>query len=120
MKNFIVATIAIFLAILCVTLPAYAGLVGGPQTKIDVFSPMTKTNYNLVLKGEEVASIIVRGNQSSDLDCFLYDKNNELITKDTDRTDVCVMRILPGVTGDFKLVIVNLGDVANTATLDFN
>lgn len=111
---------AFFLCIFTFASPARSGLVSGPTIKIDHFPSMTKTNYTITLKGEEVASIVIKGNERSDLDCFLYDKNNDLIAKDTNRTDVCIMRIIPGVTGDFKLVIANLGETDNVATLEFN
>jgi hypothetical protein len=55
--------------------------------------------------------VVVRGDGSTDLDCFLYDAAGRLVSSDTDATDVCV---LPAPTvGVHRLAIRNLGSVSN-------
>lgn len=120
MKNNILTAVSVFIAVIVFTGFSYAGLAEGPLTAVNVFPAMTKTSFNILLKKEEVTSIIIRGNKSSDLDCFVYDKDNKLVTRDVDQTDVCVMRILPEEAGEFRLVVMNLGSNPNTASMDFN
>jgi hypothetical protein len=55
--------------------------------------------------------VIVDGDGGTDLDCWLYDDRDRLVSSDTDGTDTCV---LPAPTfGTHRLVIRNFGRVTN-------
>jgi hypothetical protein len=55
----------------------------------------------------------VEGDRDTDLDCWIYDRNGNLIGSDTDRTDFCIIRWYQarGTRLDFR--IENLGGVYN-------
>ncbi|MEO6525472.1 MAG: hypothetical protein ABIP93_02495 [Gemmatimonadaceae bacterium] len=53
----------------------------------------------------------VRGDGDTDLDCFVYDSDGDLVDSDTDESDVCLLDT-PGI-GGHTLVIRNLGRVYN-------
>lgn len=112
-----VATFAIFI----VAWPAFGGQVGGSRTIRDTVMPNQTDEYNNMVfeKGEE-AFIRVRGDGSSDIDCFVYDNKGGLITSDTDSTDLCILRWTPAWTGKFKLKIQNLGSKPNEYEITTN
>ena len=66
------------------------------------------------------ASITVDGNNSTDLDCYVYDENDNLLDSDVDSTDNCVLGWTPAWTGPVRLEIHNLGSVANSYRLRTN
>ncbi|MCC6318753.1 MAG: hypothetical protein IT361_13815 [Gemmatimonadaceae bacterium] len=53
----------------------------------------------------------VRGNGTSDLDCWVYGQDGVLVDSDVDATDMCLLET-PG-TGRYKLEVQNLGGRAN-------
>lgn len=89
------------------------GAVGGPKENVDrVLSHSTDT-YRLSFRGDEEAYVTVRGDGDTDLDCYVYDEYDNLIVKDDDHTDFCILRWNPRWTGPFTIKIRNLGDVYN-------
>ena len=60
------------------------------------------------------------GDGDTDLDCYVYDANGNLIDSDTDATDYCVLRWRPAWLGTFRLEIRNLGPVYNAYVLRTN
>ena len=55
--------------------------------------------------------VTVRGDGSTDLDCWIYGDDGRLVDSDTDNTDYCVLET-PGI-GVHRLVIKNYGEVYN-------
>jgi hypothetical protein len=72
------------------------------------------------LRGGEYARIDVRGDGDTDLDCWLYDENGNLIDSDTDYTDWCILEAQPQWTGPFRIQVTNLGTVWNGAVISWN
>ena len=70
-------------------------------------------SWTLKLAGGVPAMITVEGDGDTDLDAYLYDENGNLIDFDDDITDFCILEVTPRWTGEFELVIKNLGAVAN-------
>jgi hypothetical protein len=69
--------------------------------------------YTVKLKGGEKVQIGVIGSGKTDLDLYVYDENDNLITKDIDAKDRCYCSVTPKRTGEFRVVIKNRGKVAN-------
>lgn len=92
---------------------AIAGAVGGPQSKRDTVMPGKSDIYTVVFEAQEPARVFVRGDGSSDLDCYVYDNGGHLVSSDDDSTDVCTLRWTPSWTGKFQIKIVNRGTSAN-------
>ena len=59
------------------------------------------------------ARVTVDGDGDTDRDLYIYDENNNLITKDDDNIDYCICTWTPKWTGTFKIKIVNRGNVYN-------
>lgn len=96
-------------------LAAAKGAVGGPGIHCDrVLAGYTDTYTNQwTFRGGEPAEMIVEGDGDTDLDCWVYDENGNLISSDTDLTDLCVMAWQPRWTGPFSLKVENFGSVWN-------
>jgi hypothetical protein len=89
------------------------GRVGGPASHYDEVLARTTDVYTMSFRGGEWAEIRVRGDGDTDLDCYVYDQNGNLIDSDTDYTDYCILGWVPRWTGSFTLRIQNLGWVWN-------
>jgi hypothetical protein len=100
--------------------PAGSGTLGrveGATRHVDRVNGLSNDWYTINFRGGEVARLQVIGDGDTDLDCYIYDENNNLITKDDDRTDYCVLQWNPRWTGPFRVKIANLGRVYNQYTL---
>jgi hypothetical protein len=90
------------------------GRADGPGTFNGRVSARGTASWNLGnFVGGEAAEVRVRGDGDTDLDCYIYDQNGNLIDSDTDTTDYCILRWTPQWTGPFALRIRNLGSVWN-------
>ena len=76
--------------------------------------------YRISFRANELAMVVVVGDGDTDLDLYVYDENNNLITKDVDYTDDCVVTFTPRWTGMFIIKIVNRGNVYNEYVLRTN
>ncbi|CAK0775793.1 conserved exported hypothetical protein [Gammaproteobacteria bacterium] len=94
---------------------AAKGRVGGPWQHIDTIPANTMTTYsNINFRGGEEAIIGVVGDGKTDIDCYVYDQGDHLITSDTDSTSVCDLKWNPIWTGPFTLKIKNAHSRAST------
>lgn len=79
----------------------------------DRFRPIT-------FRGGELARVTVDGDGDTDLDLFVYDEDGNLVAKDDDGLDFCVVTFRPFRTGQYTTVVRNLGGVYNRYTLTTN
>ncbi|PQJ26936.1 hypothetical protein BSZ35_18605 [Salinibacter sp. 10B] len=90
------------------------GRIPKPGTFSDRVSARSTDRWNLgSFRGGELAEVRVRGDGDTDLDCYVYDHNGNLIDSDTDYTDYCILRWTPRYTGSFRLYVRNLGSIWN-------
>ena len=97
---------------------AMPGKSRGPATGVPVLhkdkvKARQSDSYTVKLKGREKTQIGVIGDGDTDLDLYIYDENNNLVTKDVDSTDRCYVAVTPKWTGNFRIVIKNRGKVYN-------
>lgn len=76
--------------------------------------------YDVKFTGGELARVVVYGDGDTDLDLYIYDENGNLIVKDDDRSDRCVVQWTPKWTGTFRVSVSNRGKVANQYALATN
>ena len=74
-------------------------------------------SWTITLVKDEYTLITVIGDGDTDLDIYLYDENGNLIDKDIDDSDNCVVEVTPKWSGKFTLKVKNLGNVYNNYTL---
>jgi hypothetical protein len=96
------------------------GLLGGPIVHPDRVLAHTTDIFTFTFRGGESAIIEVVGDGDTDLDCYVFDENDNLIDSDTDYTDHCILIWTPRWTGPFKLHIHNLGGIWNGYVLATN
>lgn len=96
------------------------GAVGGERYASSSVNAGATDVYNISFRGGELAMVIVVGDGDTDLDLYVYDNNGNLIARDADYTDDCVVTWTPRWTGNFKIKIVNRGRVYNSYILRTN
>ena len=99
---------------------AHAGSTRGPGDHWDSVDPHSTDVYVITFEGLESATISVRGDRSTDLDCYVLDENGGSIVEDSDGTDFCLLQWTPRWTGPFKLKIKNRGSVSNIYRMQTN
>lgn len=109
-----IISLALTVAFLTLSTVASADPVGGAKNFSDRLGRNMKATYDLVLRDGEETLIAVVGDHASDLDCFLYDENGNMVEKDDDSTDVCHIAITPRWAGHFKLEVRNVGARASS------
>ena len=77
-----------------------------------VYGGYTDT-WTYTFRANSQTRVTVDGDGDTDLDLYIYDENDNLITMDDDGTDYCVCTWTPRWTGQFKIKIVNRGNVYN-------
>jgi hypothetical protein len=116
MRRMLMAAVAVGL----VAVGADAGAVGGPRENTTRVKARTTDVYNISFRGGETARIVVDGDGDTDLDLYVYDQNGNLIAKDDDNTDYCVVSWTPRFTGPFTIRVVNRGTVWNEYKITTN
>lgn len=87
------------------------GRVYGPANvsrRVSAYS--TYTDY-ILFRGGEVAEVVVEGDGDCDLDLYVYNPDGDLVAKDDDNTDYCVVRWTPNYTKSYRIVVKNRGYV---------
>ncbi len=96
------------------------GAVGGEKYASSSVNAGATDVYNISFRGGELAIVTVIGDGDTDLDLYVYDNNGNLIDSDNDYTDDCVCTWTPRWTGNFRIKIVNRGNVYNRYILRTN
>lgn len=111
-------SILIALALVLVPGVAVAGNVLGPHTHVDIIARNDTDEYVMIYEGLSPGRITLRGDGSSDLDCYLYE-GDRLAVKDDDATDTCFLSWFQVSSGKVRLRIKNRG-AANRYRLETN
>jgi len=61
--------------------------------------------------------LIVEGDGTTDLDCYVRNRYRRLLGKDDDPTDYCVVDFWQSQSGDITVEIRNLGNIPNIYTI---
>ena len=89
------------------------GAVGGPKRGVYRVPARGTDTFTVKFFSNERATIVVSGDGDTDLDLYVYDDNGNLIAKDDDYSDDCVVNWVPRWTGQFTIKVVNRGNVYN-------
>ncbi|MCL2651272.1 MAG: hypothetical protein FWD60_09660 [Candidatus Azobacteroides sp.] len=96
------------------------GAVGGPKYgEYKVFANSYNL-FNVKFWANERATVVVTGDGDTDLDLYVYDENGNLIAKDEDYSDDCVVNFVPRWTGLYVIKILNRGNVYNRYAVGTN
>lgn len=96
------------------------GAVGGPKYSSTNVKANGTDVYHISFRAEQTAIVTVIGDGDTDLDLYVYDENDNLIVKDVDYSDDCVVSFVPKWTGVFTIKIVNRGNVYNNYVMRTN
>ena len=103
-----------------VSLPVFAGAVGGARSGRYSVEARGNDSFTMNFYGGQLASVIVRGDGDTDLDVYVYDAAGNLIAKDDDYSDTCLVQWQPYWTGMFRIKVVNRGTVYNNYSIESN
>ena len=117
MRKLILAAVA---AVVGLNGVATAGAIPGPRENTTRVTARGTDRYEIAFRGGEVARIVVDGDRTTDLDLYVYDENGNLVAKDDDTTDYCVVSFTPRWTGKFTVRVVNRGSVYNQYRITTN
>jgi len=96
------------------------GAVGGPKKGVYRVQARGTDTFTVKFWANERATIVVSGDGDTDLDLYVYDDNGNLIAKDDDYSDDCVVNWIPRWTGQFTIKVVNRGNVYNQYVIATN
>jgi len=96
------------------------GAIGGAKCHQDAVNAHSTDYYNITFRGDEFAECVVVGDGDTDLDVYVYDENGNLIDSDIDYSDQCYLSWNPRWTGNFRIKIVNRGNVYNKYVIATN
>lgn len=108
---------------LLVTVPVYeacAGRVPMPGSNNTCVGPYGNVTYFETFSGGQLAMITLDGDGSTDLDIFVYDERNNLITFGIGPTDHEFVSFTPLWTGVFRIEVRNLGARTNCFQMSTN
>lgn len=80
-----------------------------PKQGSDVVDGYTTDYYVIDYRGESLATVSVSGDGYTDLDLYVYDENDNLITYDESYSDQCSCSWVPAWTGSFTIYVKNTG-----------
>jgi hypothetical protein len=98
----------------------FAGAVGGEKYAHSTLNGYEKHDYRVVFEAKKTALVLVVGDKSSDIDCYVFDNAGNLVTSDTDRTDQCALVWVPAWKGKFRIVVRNMGKEPNEYSMATN
>jgi len=96
------------------------GATGGVIIHHDSVQAGHFDQYEIAFNGGEVAAVGVDGDDDTDLDLYVYDENGNLVAKDDDLSDHCLVRWVPRWDGKFYIRIYNRGGVYNNYVMATN
>jgi hypothetical protein len=114
------STILAFIVISTTAMPISAGRSSGKATIESVIKPNATESYTDKYDGDKPAQIILVGEHTTDIDCYVYYTNGSLVGSDIKPGDSCNVNWVPKVTEHFIIKIINLGDEENKYHLTIN
>lgn len=94
----------------------------GPQPirQFDVVSANGTNTYSIRFIGGQLTIVIVCGDGDTDLDLFVYDNKGSLVASDTDDGDDCIVTFTPKYSGEYTIIVKNLGRISNRYCITTN
>ena len=73
--------------------------------------------YHLYCSANESVYVTVVGDGDTDLDLYIFDTDENLVTYDTDYTDICTCEFTAECSGYYTIVVKNCGKFVNYYSL---
>jgi hypothetical protein len=90
-----------------------AAMADSVKRHIDLIDHHHTDTYKIIVDAGVTTRISVIGDGGTDLDLYVIDDNGNIVLRDEDNTDNCVVTLTPKWTGPFLIRIVNRGFQAN-------
>ena len=92
---------------------AFASPTRGPAIGIRRVEARSSIFFVDTFRANEVATVALVGDGATDLDIYVWDMNNNLVTRAIGATDRETVSFLPFNTGSYRIEIRNLGNTWN-------
>ena len=76
--------------------------------------------YSVYLSANESVSVSVVGDGDTDLDLYIFDVDDNIVTYDTDFTDICTCEFTPECSGYYTIVVKNCGKFVNYYSIEIS
>lgn len=96
------------------------GAIGEEKYSFDMIKGYSTDTYKVKFKENKKAVVQVKGVGLTDLDLYIYDRNGNLITSDTAKSDNCECTWIPKWTSEFTIRIKNRGGFYNMYYMQTN
>jgi hypothetical protein len=85
--------------------------------RVATLGPYGVHDYTRYCVTGELVTVVVSGNGLTDLDLYVYSPRNQIVARDDDASDDCVVQFLAPETGFYTIKVVNRGGWSNTYTI---
>jgi hypothetical protein len=92
----------------------------GPVGDTRACQSFGSVTYHETFRGGSLARVAIVGDGSTDLDIFIYDPQGRLVAQGIGPTDIEVVSWVPPQTQTYRIVVRNLGGLANRYSLATN
>ena len=116
----IAVSILLSISIIGATLPVMAGATYGKYKSAQVVRVGYTDEHKVTFDAGKIATVVVVGDGSSDIDCQIVDINGNLIAQDVSFRDGCALSWIPFYTIPFFIRVINAGDSADLYALVTN
>jgi hypothetical protein len=79
--------------------------------------PYQTDSYSRYFAAGEVVTVAVRGDGDTDLDLYIKCPCGNVIARDDDPTDYCVVQFRAPESGTYKILVVNRGPMSNVYSI---
>lgn len=86
------------------------GRVYGPANVVRRVEARSKYTDYILFEGGERAEVTIEGDGDCDLDLYVYNPEGELVAKDDDYMDYCVVSWVPDYRKSYRIVVRNRSD----------
>ena len=116
----IIITSAIVMFSIFNSINANAGNVNGPNLMADSVKAYNHYTYNVIFAGAKSAKIEVKGYGTTNINCAIYNSENEQISVYNSHKGYCEFNWVPKNTSTYKIIIKNLGSNTNYFVIETN
>lgn len=109
--------LSLSLSLLFVTSIASADPLRGDITDRDVLFPGGEITYKIAVEGgRAMTRFKVEGDGDSDIDCFVYDSDGDLVERDITSSSSCSIDVQPRYISTYIIKVRNVGDDVSAYT----
>ena len=120
MKKQVLVAMAVAVSMMFLAGPAEASPTKGTIAQSGSIDPNTAYGTSESFFAGEPAEVMIKGNGATRLHLSVFDSYGTLVAEDECQQDACAASWQPKTTGDFRVVVQNLGSTYNVFQVIMN